>query len=483
MKRAIAIILVLVLVFSALPSGVAAEASGSLWPEGYSQNPLFSTWATESMAQAYMLGIYRKSTLPEISRIDFCYSVVRTYEALNPTEKIKIKSYDVFSDTRDEHVLKAYTLGIVGGFPDGTFMPYENIKRQDLAKMIYNLLTCLSPNIKFSDIEADAAISKFVDGGTIAGYAKTPVGYLASNSIIRGNDLSEFTPNGTCTGEQALAMLVRCYSMFKPLPDVESGGYSRLAAPKITTENDQRLRSSRATEYVLSWEPVEGAVSYRVYHVYDNLISAYSEVEVTETEILPFDYSTTGNLSLIVIPVDQKGKPSIHYGQVKVKFLSYKDIIYGENGEFSYATEAEAKKNMKDVKINVWKIDKSGKKYASTIWVTVNKNLAGEVYEIFQKIFESPEQFPIKEVGGFRYGSGKSEHSVGSSVDINSNENYCVYANGKVVGSHWKPGEDPYSMPEDGIVVKTFYDYGWFWGGVGWNSGTVDYMHFSLGGT
>ena len=49
------------------------------------------------------------------------------------------------------------------------------------------------------------------------------------------------------------------------------------------------------------------------------------------------------------------------------------------------------------------------------------------------------------------------------------------------VGSHWLPGEDPYSIPADGDVVRAFAKYGFAWGGNAWQS-SQDYMHFSYFG-
>ena len=49
-------------------------------------------------------------------------------------------------------------------------------------------------------------------------------------------------------------------------------------------------------------------------------------------------------------------------------------------------------------------------------------------------------------------------------------------------GSYWKPGEDPYSIPAGGDVVRAFAKYGFAWGGDAWTS-KRDYMHFSYFGT
>jgi hypothetical protein len=113
----------------------------------------------------------------------------------------------------------------------------------------------------------------------------------------------------------------------------------------------------------------------------------------------------------------------------------------------------------------------------------VHKDQAETVVTIFAEIFNGSEQFPIKDLGGFEWRNPNSDgthsaHNAGLAIDINSNENYCIYPNGRVVGSFWKPGENPYSIPEDGDVVTAFRNHGWFWLGNTWNS-VRDYMHFS----
>ena len=72
-----------------------------------------------------------------------------------------------------------------------------------------------------------------------------------------------------------------------------------------------------------------------------------------------------------------------------------------------------------------------------------------------------------------------SQHSYGTCIDINYDENYYCYADGTAItGSGWYPEENPFSITPDGIVVKTFEKYGWVWGG-SWDGTVRDYMHFS----
>ena len=143
-------------------------------------------------------------------------------------------------------------------------------------------------------------------------------------------------------------------------------------------------------------------------------------------------------------------------------------------------TEAEVRKYLVTVSVPITK--KNGTK--TTTSVTVHKAIANDLKAVLQQAQNAG--FKVYEVQGFSWrnisGSSKmSQHSLGLAVDINVNENYCVYPSGKVdAGSFWDPSRSEYSIPSNGILVKAFSSIGWGWGGT-WNS-KKDYMHFSYTG-
>ena len=159
-----------------------------------------------------------------------------------------------------------------------------------------------------------------------------------------------------------------------------------------------------------------------------------------------------------------------------------REFIFGSADAPNYQSEEEAAAHMTDIEIPVWKLGDDGSKYSSTLWLTVNEKIAPTVLQIFTEIFNSPEQFPIKNVGGYSWrGDGTSEHNWGLAIDINWEENYYIsLRTGSTSGSYWLPGEDPYSIPENSDVVNIFHNYGFGWGGDGWWSSVRDYMHFSF---
>ncbi len=144
-------------------------------------------------------------------------------------------------------------------------------------------------------------------------------------------------------------------------------------------------------------------------------------------------------------------------------------------------TKEEADALMVTVTVPVWRL-KNGEKISSTADITVHQKIAEKVKLVFEEIYNGPEQFPIKDVGAYAWRGGKTEHNGGTAIDINYNENYCIYNNGTTIGEHWKPYENPYSITPYGDVVNAFEKYGFTWGGDAWRN-PKDYMHFSYLGT
>lgn len=100
--------------------------------------------------------------------------------------------------------------------------------------------------------------------------------------------------------------------------------------------------------------------------------------------------------------------------------------------------------------------------------ITVHKSIAEQLKSVLQKAQNAG--FKVYDIAGYSWrtvagSSTMSQHSLGLAVDINVTENYCVYPNGKVdAGSFWKPGENEYSIPANGVLVSAFKSIGWGWG-------------------
>lgn len=122
-----------------------------------------------------------------------------------------------------------------------------------------------------------------------------------------------------------------------------------------------------------------------------------------------------------------------------------------------------------------------GELYSSTASFTCNRALADTFRKVFDELYAI--KFPINDIGCYSWrntaGGRISEHALGTAVDINYMQNYCIYGDGSTVGDYWRPYEDIYSVTPE--VVNIFRRHNFSWGG-SWVT-PKDYMHFSYFGT
>ena len=127
-------------------------------------------------------------------------------------------------------------------------------------------------------------------------------------------------------------------------------------------------------------------------------------------------------------------------------------------------------------------MNSAGKKYSSTMKLSIHKKLADGVSSIFKEVYALPMKFPIKTLLGYSYrkvgGVGLSNstllsiHSFGAAIDINPGDYDNDYFLGK--GNDLRDKSNPYCIPDE--VIDIFASYGWFWGGDFEIS--ADTMHF-----
>lgn len=185
-------------------TSVSAEANGP------------SSWAKASVDSARSLKI-----LPEhidsnykrnITRKEFCDLIanfirVKTDMSVEYTctkREIAVASKP-FSDSNDYYVPYIAALGIINGYPDGTFRPKDAIKRQDAAIMLQRLASFLE-----ADTSGNARM--FADAAQISAYAKSGVDYVTSLGIMNGNANGTFSPLNNITREQAVITIMNAYN-------------------------------------------------------------------------------------------------------------------------------------------------------------------------------------------------------------------------------------------------------------------------------
>ena len=141
--------------------------------------------------------LYRTNGSPEIK------------DMLNPFYDVPAGEY--YYDA----VLWAASNGIVYGFPDGSFMPEDNITRQQLAAIIYRYAAFTGnpfpedPQAAAPELLNSALNEWYSDAADIDDYARAPALALAKKGIMLGGLGYMFNPRDNGTRAQTAAILRR----------------------------------------------------------------------------------------------------------------------------------------------------------------------------------------------------------------------------------------------------------------------------------
>lgn len=422
-----------------------SAALGCLPPAGALAN--VSSWATDEVAAAKAAGLEpaslaeARATAP-VTRAEFCEVALALYEK-SSGKTAPDTDERPFTDTTSAAVASAHALGLVTGRGSGVFDPKGAVTRQELCKMLDNVLTAAGRAAADPDPEA---LGDFGDKGAVASWATEPVARMLGAGILRGvsrtavdptgeaNTVVELKPTGTTTREQALIAALRFTDAFPP-----AGAAPQ--TPSVSPGQDVA-------------DPDAGAQSKP------------SKDDEPESPA-PAEPGTVPSK----LPETEEDKMN---------------FVFGSGGSY-FATPELAEAAMTEISVPVWRL-KDGKKTADKAYVTVNRNLAAIYTAVFIEIYNGDEKFPISDVGSYAWRSSPtSEHRWGTAIDLNYEANMECYIDGEgnvtkiTTGTHWTPGEDPLSIPEDGDVYNAFTKYGFSWGGNAWKT-KRDYMHFSYFG-
>lgn len=382
--------------------------------------------------------------------------------------------------------------GLMRGLEDGSFAPLDNVSIQQavvLAGRLVDIPLRSRPEIispaALSVVSHEEPISLLFDRPPASQYELMAVQTSAgggSQAFSLGTAAEEhFTiPAGTFQPNEAYQLVVGEDSVWSD-------------ALRIFTDAPQlRVQATLdGTVATVRWDRIPGIERYHIQVVEWRTTKHAEEIgardpfyfEADGTNTVSFDVNPDKRY-VITVWTDHGDTDTIELITPEAVNMEQKQAelaIYGE-----IATKEQADALMKTVEVKVWKLE-GGEKIASSAYLTVHPAIADAVVAVFQEIFEGEEQFPILSVGGYNWREGdpnvsKSEHNLGTAIDINPDQNYCIYGSGDIVGSYWKPYEDPYSITPYGEVIQAFERHGFVWGGDSWST-TRDYMHFSYLGT
>ena len=172
-----------------------------------------SDWAAAEVEAADALDIIPASLEKTplngaMTRLDMCRMAVNAFEKLTGTSLYPAK-INHFSDTRDSDVCVAFELGLVSGYPDGTFQPDKRISRQEFSKITDNLLNILGWS------EDAQTLSAFPDEAKVADWAREATARMVRLKVVTGSSGGNLNPEGTASYEQACAMFFRAYNLLE----------------------------------------------------------------------------------------------------------------------------------------------------------------------------------------------------------------------------------------------------------------------------
>ena len=176
---------------------------------------LCSDWAKQAVADAAAADLIapaleEKDLREPITRQEFSSTAVLLYEHFTGFAIPNYEGQNPFSDTDNEDVLKAYSLGIVNGMGDGSFAPEESLTRQQASAMLGRVYELAAQGALFGGAFLPQSEDSFSDQGQIADYAGSYIGFFVGRGIIHGMGDGSFAPNGTMTREQALKIAAMC---------------------------------------------------------------------------------------------------------------------------------------------------------------------------------------------------------------------------------------------------------------------------------
>lgn len=169
----------------------------------------YSTWAQDAVValRNHSLGSGYYYPRLDITRVDFCELVVDLYRKMNPEMNSAPKNIldTVFSDYEDNNVAVAAALGIVTGYEDGTFRPYEFITREEAATMLDRLYKSLGGT------KTAEGSKQYADDAQFGDWSRDSIYTMQNIGIMKGEKNNEFHPDGGYTGEQAIVTIERMY--------------------------------------------------------------------------------------------------------------------------------------------------------------------------------------------------------------------------------------------------------------------------------
>lgn len=136
-----------------------------------------------------------------MTRLQFAALLVRALKVPTGTEKIRFTDQADIPDWALSELASAVQAGIIQGYEDDTLRPNKEISRAEMITMLVRAL-------KF-DNKANTASPAFDDASAIPDWAKASISYAVSAGLVQGKEGNRFVPNDIATRAEAVTVIMR----------------------------------------------------------------------------------------------------------------------------------------------------------------------------------------------------------------------------------------------------------------------------------
>lgn len=178
-----------------------------------------------------------------VSRVDFVQSLLK----LLTNENLNVRISNIFSDVKKadsyyDDVLRSQQLGLVYGYPDGTFKPGKLMSRSETQSVISHIT---------KDMDADLnVLNRFTDANTIPAWARKPYAKTLNYGIyVNYPKPEELRPNDVLSRAEAAVILARLKDKIALVKNQYKGSellaVEHLATTRKAPNNEVEIKSDK----------------------------------------------------------------------------------------------------------------------------------------------------------------------------------------------------------------------------------------------
>ncbi len=199
-KKSTALIVIIVMFFTQFSTFTFANENSNVISDvkGHWAETVILDWIEKEYVKGYPDGTFVPSN--NITRAEFISLLDRVF-MLEDSETTAKK----FVDVTQKHwyyksVMLSSKFGIISGYNDNSFRPNDFITRQDASIIV-------SRYLNINDIIMEGELNQYSDKDDISNYAKDGIAALSELSIVKGNGDGTFNPLGNLTRAETVVML------------------------------------------------------------------------------------------------------------------------------------------------------------------------------------------------------------------------------------------------------------------------------------